>query len=622
MTTRALLIGVESYPHFPDARLRGPVADVRLMAAALTQLGLNEQDLRLLLDEAATAAGVRAALAGLADATGPGDGVVLYYSGHGSQRARAAPEGQEADGREEVLVPYDSDHGDGENTDIPDDEIAAWLAGICERAASVTLVFDCCHSGSLDRRDGARRVPSDRRPRVGPRPVRRAQTRGGSGWLALSPRYTLLAACRDDEVSREIDTPQGRHGALTWFLTQALLAPGAVSRSWAEVFEQVASALNREIPAQHPQLEGEGDRALFGRDRRPPRLGLRVVDRVGPELVLDGGALLGLRPGATLRLLDPDQPQDRGSLPAISVTVADPLSARATLLAPLDRPAEGLRALPEGAGPLGDPMGIRLSTDLPADLAQRLAARLSQGDLVRVAEPATIELVWVPARAQVEQRSPCPELGALERPTIAALRHAEHCFVPLDATREDALEILARNLESTARVERLLALANPDPASTLQGRVALALLRYDEAGLVEWPADPAMGMPALREGEPFSLRVDNGGDREIHASVFDVGLLGAIQLIRRVGPIPAGGSLVLDYAKRLRTAFPADFERIRDRDGRPMRLATERLVLIATSAPADLRGLQQGSYARDVAGLLGSLDEDYAVAVRSFALLR
>lgn len=622
MTTRALLIGIESYPNFPDGRLRGPVADVRLMAQVLTTLGLNAENLRLLLEEAATAEGIRAALAGLTAATESGDGVVLYYSGHGSQRLCTAPEGQEADGQEEVLVPYDSAHSGGENRDIPDDEIAAWLAGIGERTSNVTLIFDCCHSGSLDRRDGARRVPSDRRPRVGPRPLRADRTRGGSGWLPLSPRYTLLAACRDDEVSREVDTPQGRHGALTWFLAQALLRPGAGSQSWAAVFEAVVSAVDREVPSQHPQLEGEGDRALFGSVYLPPRPGLRVIGRVGDELSLDGGALHGLSAGAGLRLLDPDRPEDRGSLPVITVTEAGPLSARAALRGPLTRPAEGLRALPERGPAMADPLTISLAPGFPEEEARRLAERLGASDLVRLAPTGSVELVWLPARQDVNEPCPCPELGALDRPTVAALRHAEHCFVPLSMAREGALEILAGNLESAARVDRLLALRNPDPLSTLQGRMSLALLRYDEGGLVALDADPAVGMPVLVEGQPFSLRVDNGGDREIHASVFDVGPLGSIQLIRRVGPIPAGASLVLDYGRRLRPVFPTDFEDIRDRDGQPMRRALERLVLIATSAPTDLRGLTQGHYARDLAGLTSSLDEDFAVVVRVATLRR
>lgn len=148
---KALLIGAGAYPHLPeDSQLRGPPNDVRAMSTFLVrEWGFSSSDVRVLLDEEATKAGMLNALRDwLPEATRPGDRVVVYYSGHGSQ----VPDenGDERDGMDETFVPTDfGRNGDRAEDMLIDDELADALKRLGDR--QVVFIADSCNSGTVTR---------------------------------------------------------------------------------------------------------------------------------------------------------------------------------------------------------------------------------------------------------------------------------------------------------------------------------------------------------------------------------------------------------------------------------------------------------------------------------------
>ena len=79
-----------------------------------TRWGFQPQRIRMLTDQAATRAGILAALEKLAKETGPEDVVYVHYSGHGSQVEDFS--GDETDDHlDETLVPHD-----GRTANVPD----------------------------------------------------------------------------------------------------------------------------------------------------------------------------------------------------------------------------------------------------------------------------------------------------------------------------------------------------------------------------------------------------------------------------------------------------------------------------------------------------------------------
>ena len=116
----ALLIGINAYPNLTKfEQLKGCVNDARLMAGVLKdRFGFPEDHVTVLEEAEATRAGILAALDALAERAGTDDIVVLYYAGHGSQITDL--EGDEPDGLDETIVPYDGVRESGPNTDITD----------------------------------------------------------------------------------------------------------------------------------------------------------------------------------------------------------------------------------------------------------------------------------------------------------------------------------------------------------------------------------------------------------------------------------------------------------------------------------------------------------------------
>jgi hypothetical protein len=275
----ALLVGINQYPNLATRyQLHGCVNDVELMADILQKnFGFPPDHITMLLNRAATRDDILAALDTLASRVARDDIVILVYSGHGSQMTDR--EGDEPDGFDETIVPYDSGRGSHENRDITDDEIYAWLLRVTQQTPFVTLLFDCCHSGTISRDlfgAASRWVEPDTRPitELPSSPVSSEVTRaltdeaaGPSGWLPLGKRYVLIAGCKDDESSYEYQARQEKetvtHGTLTYFLSQELVkaSPGT---SYRDIFERASSQVTANQPRQHPQMEGARDRELFG----------------------------------------------------------------------------------------------------------------------------------------------------------------------------------------------------------------------------------------------------------------------------------------------------------------------------------------------------------------------
>lgn len=149
---RALLVGINDYPD-PANRLEGCVNDVFLMSSVLQECGFDAEDIRVVLNERATAGNFFERLHWLLDDVAAGDERVLFYSGHGAQMP-AYGNRDEVDHFDECLVPWDFDWTPGRAvTDKQFFELYTQLPYESYFAA----IFDCCHSGGMTR-DGVRKA--------------------------------------------------------------------------------------------------------------------------------------------------------------------------------------------------------------------------------------------------------------------------------------------------------------------------------------------------------------------------------------------------------------------------------------------------------------------------------
>ena len=147
---KALVIGVGAYPHMPpEKQLPGARSDAMKVKAFLQeQWGLAEADILMLLDTDATKAAVLDALNNwLPEGSRPGDRIVIYFSGHGTQVRDIS--GDEVDGMDEAFSPSDAGRSAGDDDELTDDEIGRAFSRLPGR--EILLIADSCNSGTLAR---------------------------------------------------------------------------------------------------------------------------------------------------------------------------------------------------------------------------------------------------------------------------------------------------------------------------------------------------------------------------------------------------------------------------------------------------------------------------------------
>ncbi len=212
----------------------------------------------------------------------------------------------EPDGLDESLVAFDSRQPG--SYDILDKELA-FLIGQAEAAgASVTVLLDCCHSGSGTRRD---EQPRARLFKPLSTHVQRPQLLAEPTELIAaahrSSPHILLAAAGDDQLANEYLPPASNHwrGAMTYFLLDALRVAGQET-TWAALHDQVVAHVHTIYPRQTPQFEGDRTRTLAGSGIVAAHGYLRVLNSPEPGLALvDGGEIVGIRRGATVAVFPP-----------------------------------------------------------------------------------------------------------------------------------------------------------------------------------------------------------------------------------------------------------------------------------------------------------------------------
>lgn len=267
MAKKALLIGINRY-RIPGADLRGCVNDVNNLQAVLTQsYGFASKDVTVLTDFAATTKAMQSAIAALVRDGRTGDVLLLHYSGHGANVLDVS--GDEPDRRDEILCPTDLDW----HKPLLDD----WLRQTFNRlrtGVSLTVIMDCCHSGSNTRV----LLPPDAPiiERYLPNPLDLLEVESGrklrgkvKGSLRASAAATrkkqdvvnvdipelLITGCRDTQTSADAYIGGTYNGALTYCLVETLKAAGG-QLSYRQLHEGTIRRLKQGNFTQVPQIEG------------------------------------------------------------------------------------------------------------------------------------------------------------------------------------------------------------------------------------------------------------------------------------------------------------------------------------------------------------------------------
>jgi hypothetical protein len=331
-TRRALIIGIDKYvpPQSPAAEstsaggqdrpsssnapavrgrwsdLDGAVNDADDMRDALiTRYDFKPENILVLRNNEATRERI---LAGIRDhlvkPTQPGDAVVFFYAGHGSQELN--PQSEEQDKKDETIVPADSSQG---AEDIRDKELRRLFNDILDKGAVLTAIFDSCQSGSI-----ARGVVVEGKARFLPPDTRSSRSRGTLDPSDSRPRpedrgALILSAAQDFELAKEGRDPEtgAPRGAFSVALLQ-VLRKSDLQESAENVFLRTRASLTT---VQEPVLAGTPDRLrkpLFGVGPDTASRGAMIaVQSVRNDnlVELQGGGVAGLEKGSELKEATP-----------------------------------------------------------------------------------------------------------------------------------------------------------------------------------------------------------------------------------------------------------------------------------------------------------------------------
>ncbi|KAF7349157.1 hypothetical protein MVEN_01438000 [Mycena venus] len=278
----ALVIGIDKYTNVTP--LNGCAADADDVADYLEKtLGVSPTHITNLRNGNATRRAIKESISGLASNKDIKDGnpIVIFFAGHGAQAK--APPGWAAGGqhaRIQMILPVDFVGSTNNNEDwqgIPDITLAALLSNLAKaKGDNITVIHDCCHSGSSTRNSAVSRrieLPDDYevlesidRDVDGGHRVSSVST--GFQKTAMGS-HVLLAACSEAMLAQESPDDNGqKRGNFTRTLLEFLRSP--IVQGAAITYTELISRLPDLPGAQYPQCDGDNrSRIMF--DGKAPK---------------------------------------------------------------------------------------------------------------------------------------------------------------------------------------------------------------------------------------------------------------------------------------------------------------------------------------------------------------
>jgi hypothetical protein len=270
--TRALLVGVTRYPNLQGKDLKGPANDVESLRYTL-QAYLGVQDITVLTEDQDDAhkpdyANIKRELTTLADKTKKGDRIIFHFSGHGSRIKSNDPD--ERDGQDELMLARDlvswSGAGKLQNA-IRDDEMREWSQEVSKKGATVWMIFDCCHAGTMSRGPGeiSRHitpedlgVPEDYQPEPSAAPPASSEEASSD---AEQGKIVSFYAVPEQDRAKELAFPRTGareykyYGLMTYALTRAIQRYGG-GLTFAELERHMLTECSQVPHDQRPWADG------------------------------------------------------------------------------------------------------------------------------------------------------------------------------------------------------------------------------------------------------------------------------------------------------------------------------------------------------------------------------
>ncbi|KRA84473.1 caspase family protein [Altererythrobacter sp. Root672] len=591
----ALFVGVDQYRYSDDAGfadLKGAVGDAQRFKEALADLygvdvdtaqpgkcdSSNDTSVTL-TDDCATRERILAALDGQIAALKPGDTLLFYFAGHGSQYRDDEAFDQDS-GYNGTILPTDARNPDGSPGDIFDVELKERKDKATAAGIYFVSIFDSCNSATATR-DGAAGQSRSVPPLTGaalPAADTPAPTGPGGGY------WVHLAAAQDGEEAQE--TASGavgeRAGVFTNALIDTLRMPGMRDGTFGDIIKEVRLRVaKRGHIAQTPSAEGELTAAMGSRSRSPM---LFEGSASGETVTLNGGALSGITSGSRFALYanQADAVAGRARLATATVVGLDDGAAELKLDAPAASTLPDSVVAEEIAHFFPADL-IEVSNGLPAGPERDAAdAALAGIQFVRATPDGATHLVLVEGSStQVALRA---DDGTLLTDTLG------------EATDPAFGERLAAELQKVARVAQLLSIRTTGERDGSRAQMPVDVcIDADGYRATSCPPPQAGGVRRIGLDKTITATVINRGTKPIYLYLLAIDPRNAVDLI-----LPKPG----EFDQMLQPNQPYRRSQMAFDAAGPYRFLT-----IATDRPIRAEAFQQsGNGARDLAACVSPLE--------------
>jgi hypothetical protein len=523
----ALLVGIEAYPERAGwPRLSGPRADAEALREALVARGgFAPERIRMLLDAEATRAAILTAFDGMIGVAGPEDVLLFYFAGHGSRLPDR--DGDEPDGWDETIVPYDAVGADERANDLLDEELGAMIERANEATRHVVLIFDCCSSGTNVRSagDATRRfVAFEARGLAGARDLAPAAREPGSGYFKKNLDYVALAACRASENAYEVKLESAggateSRGLFTLAIVQELYEP-AGETSYEELMDRVRRRVQAQQATQTPVIEGTLARnRLFEREGEPWVPSFPIARHADGVYVLEAGLVHNLQPRTVLSVYDWSVRRDVGAgrLGKVRIEEVGPTESSFVWIDGGPPPeSTRLRAFELERGPEDLRLGFVIEApEEQREIAEALAQRLERGAHLRRVPLAGAGLVLACIDTRKGLRWSVSTRGGTALPLGA------------NCDSEEQLALLAAALERLGKAHRVRYGVQSSQSGLLDVETSLAVVDVERGQLGQPERDDA-GVPILRPGTQVRCRLVNRSPVPVFATLLVISPDGSI----------------------------------------------------------------------------------------------
>ena len=298
-TKKALLIGIGKYPEQGGWATINSSNDLGLLRESLQAQGFNKENILELSEDQATKANILKMIK--VDFTGKlskGDIAYFHFSGHGQQMQDK--NGDEVDGLDECIVPFDSPKKyvegqyEGERL-ISDDELNGALTDVRKKLGPnghLIVLLDACHSGTGTRGSALARgttevmASKNYTENLNKKSLTKEfkQTEQAST-TGLAPFVAFFGAAQNQLNYEMTDDKKVSYGSLSYAFSKNLMQIGQET-SYRGLFDKIRNEMASIAPLQNPQAEGDLDMEVLNGKALANAEYYKVLSVIGTDQVL------------------------------------------------------------------------------------------------------------------------------------------------------------------------------------------------------------------------------------------------------------------------------------------------------------------------------------------------